>query len=66
MPKKCLEFRYHKYLIRKGSTFLLSIRNLTSEEHMWESDQDAGTISSVLFATAGTTVCHSLKHFECN
>jgi hypothetical protein len=31
---------------------------------MWESDQDAGTISSVLFATAGTTVCHSLKHFN--
>jgi hypothetical protein len=31
---------------------------------MWESDQDAGTISSVLFAAAGTTVGHSLKHFN--
>uniref|UniRef100_A0A0A9DP87 Similar to GLT1 (NADH-dependent glutamate synthase 1 gene) n=1 Tax=Arundo donax TaxID=35708 RepID=A0A0A9DP87_ARUDO len=31
---------------------------------MWQSDQDTGTISSVLLATAGTTVCHSLKHLN--
>jgi hypothetical protein len=30
MPKECLKFCYHKILIRKPSTFLLSIRNLTS------------------------------------
>jgi hypothetical protein len=34
------------------------------EEVMWQSNQDARTISSVLLTAAGTTVCHSLKHLN--
>jgi hypothetical protein len=31
---------------------------------MWQSNEDAGTITSVLLAAAGTTVSHSLEHLD--
>jgi hypothetical protein len=65
MPKECLEFNLSQNFNQKGVSFSsVHQKPHLCEENMWESDQDASTILGVLFATTGTTVCHSLKHFN--